>query len=481
MCLAPVRVINKRTHEIMYVPCGTCAECCEKIRNSWSKRISDTIKASCMPLSNHYGEMYAWFLTLTYDNEHLPLQTEESIIDDGLGEIRTPYTTRVYKDFSKFDALEAWKNDEDYESGFVTESRERIRYKSVSPDGIHGFLERKPLTDFFKRLRKIMDKYYHVKLQYFACGEYGGDEWDDKRKTHGTTRPHYHVLIWLNSKDEVNEELKGYYIKYDKRAFFHRIVPPLNVTTFRSIALKCWGQCKNKAFTCEPVRNIDATTRYCTKYILKANESKKQRFGYCVQRCPMFRTYSLNIGLEGAMKYLNLLIDEYRDGIVSLPTYRKFVIKNGVGEYVNLALPPYYFRKALKTLGYKFDDREYIENDYLQTELHELRMRVRELWQHTISSLPEPTLEEQIEKRSKAIQNYKLTIYDDYFDDVSCGTSRPPYNKHIPEGSLDDFAMDNPYCMDSIIMASQNLDFVTSMCQKRYIDDDFEVDIEIPF
>lgn len=44
---------------------------------------------------------------------------------------------------------------------------------------------KKHLQDFFKRLRKNTG----VKLQYFACGEYG--------KKFG--RPHYHLLVWTDS------------------------------------------------------------------------------------------------------------------------------------------------------------------------------------------------------------------------------------------------------------------------------------------
>lgn len=52
------------------------------------------------------------------------------------------------------------------------------------PISVNGFmtLNKVDLQNFFKRLRK----HYTHKLKYYACGEYGSDNW----------RPHYHIILF---------------------------------------------------------------------------------------------------------------------------------------------------------------------------------------------------------------------------------------------------------------------------------------------
>lgn len=61
MCLTPAAVKSK-SGEYKSVPCGHCAECCNNLRESWFIRLREHKKA--------YKETS--FITLTYDDEHLP-------------------------------------------------------------------------------------------------------------------------------------------------------------------------------------------------------------------------------------------------------------------------------------------------------------------------------------------------------------------------------------------------------------------------
>lgn len=86
------------------IPCGQCIDCRLKKAKEWSIR--------CMCEAKYYSSNY--FITFTYDDEHLPL-------------VRTA-------------------------------------------DGDFPTLVKKDLTDLFKRMR-----YYGYKFRYFACGEYGSN------------------------------------------------------------------------------------------------------------------------------------------------------------------------------------------------------------------------------------------------------------------------------------------------------------------
>ncbi len=55
----------------------------------------------------------------------------------------------------------------------------------------HNSLNKKHLTAFFKKLRKLVPQ----KLRYYACGEYGKN---------GTRRPHYHAIIFGLKRTQEN-------------------------------------------------------------------------------------------------------------------------------------------------------------------------------------------------------------------------------------------------------------------------------------
>lgn len=61
ICVEPLSVKNPRTGEYISVPCGTCYACQSARRNAWAFRNL---------VEMHYSEC-AYFITLTYDDEHL--------------------------------------------------------------------------------------------------------------------------------------------------------------------------------------------------------------------------------------------------------------------------------------------------------------------------------------------------------------------------------------------------------------------------
>lgn len=122
-----------KNEDAQLLPCGHCTGCKMQNASSWANRME-------MELPYHEN---AWFLTLTYDNEHVPWSYNQGLgVNKKTGEIEIENLTLNYEDMQKF----------------------------------------------WKRLRRYIE--YHKmgigKLMYFQAGEYGG-------KTH---RPHYHAIVY---------------------------------------------------------------------------------------------------------------------------------------------------------------------------------------------------------------------------------------------------------------------------------------------
>lgn len=125
------------------VPCGKCEECCAARANNWGTR--------CELEGRYYQQNL--FITLTYDDEHLPIYNAT--------------TGEHYRGL---------KNPIDY----------ALRGKTYERPN----LCKKDLTLFMKRLNKEAVKKGYSETgkscRYFACGEYGERGF----------RPHYHVIIF---------------------------------------------------------------------------------------------------------------------------------------------------------------------------------------------------------------------------------------------------------------------------------------------
>jgi hypothetical protein len=139
-CLSPMSVprpSGKGALDRITIPCGKCMACLSKKRSQWSFRLTQELKAS-------YS---AYFVTLTYDNDHIPKNNSLCKSDCQL---------------------------------------------------------------FLKRLRHRVDTWYITneinkyelksKIRYFLVGEYGSN----------TARPHYHVILfnlplWALSKHMIED------------------------------------------------------------------------------------------------------------------------------------------------------------------------------------------------------------------------------------------------------------------------------------
>lgn len=127
---------GNKYRKIEAIPCGKCIECNLNYSRRW---------ATDLMLEKLYHEdNTCWFLTLTYNDEHLPINNH---INNDTGEVT----------------------------------------KAVS-------LNKKDLRDFWKRVRWFYRKNTKEKLVYLNVGEYG---------TGITSRPHYHAIVFGLPLDEI--------------------------------------------------------------------------------------------------------------------------------------------------------------------------------------------------------------------------------------------------------------------------------------
>lgn len=119
----PVSFSSPVVTDFVEIPCGRCIGCRLEYSRQWAERLM---------LENSLHDS-SFFVTLTYDNEHLP----ENYFGDPVTGFPIPNSTLVKRDIQLF----------------------------------------------FKRLRKAIEP---EKIRFYLCGEYG-----DK-----TFRPHYHAIIF---------------------------------------------------------------------------------------------------------------------------------------------------------------------------------------------------------------------------------------------------------------------------------------------
>lgn len=138
---------KKHEKECISIPCGKCIGCRLSYARQWADR--------CL-LELQYHE-HAWFVTLTYNDEHVP---RSMYGDPQTGEARPCLT-----------------------------------------------LDRRDVQLFLKRLRKAVEP---TKIRYFGCAEYGPTTW----------RPHYHLIIFGLPLDDLvlkRQDMDGKVSAYTSR------------------------------------------------------------------------------------------------------------------------------------------------------------------------------------------------------------------------------------------------------------------------
>lgn len=133
-------------NEELTIPCGQCVGCRLDYSRQWANR---------MMLELPYHES-AYFVTLTYDDEHVPLDIYLSVDDDGVDDDGVVFDDAIHKHLSL----------------------------TLRPSDLRGFL---------KRLRRQQEYHHNNSISYYAVGEYGSQ----------TARPHYHAIIYGVKLDDL--------------------------------------------------------------------------------------------------------------------------------------------------------------------------------------------------------------------------------------------------------------------------------------
>lgn len=215
-------ITNRYTGKRIPVDCGQCDYCIHKKAQKASMRVKTAGSAF----------EHCWFVTLTYDNEHIPLfncEVYHSEYDDVLSDsgVVYGYEKHAYVPVSKYCCTdpeqlrhifftqvqgtvpynrETGQYEEVRDSWFLSINAIRSfisKTQSATSYGIKGelsakygnnlipFLNYVDVQNYIKRLRRHLDKYTNEKISFYAVGEYGPVHF----------RPHFHLLLFFNSKE----------------------------------------------------------------------------------------------------------------------------------------------------------------------------------------------------------------------------------------------------------------------------------------
>lgn len=223
-------ITNRYNGARIAVDCGQCDYCIHKKAQKASMRVKTAGSAF----------EYSYFVTLTYDNEHVPLmacKVLHSDYDDAIGisgDIHFGHEYHKYIPVSEYQCDDSsmlrhiffeqvqgtvpfdrelkeyvpvkdnWFLSMDAIRSFIykTQSVDKTDYpasEQYGRDNLIPFLNYADVQNYIKRLRKYLYKQLgsYETLHFYAVGEYGPVHF----------RPHYHILLFTNSK-EVSKVLR---------------------------------------------------------------------------------------------------------------------------------------------------------------------------------------------------------------------------------------------------------------------------------
>lgn len=236
-CLEAFNAKNIYTKQrAIQVPCNKCWACQLRYSAEWATRI--------MLEAKKYENNY--FITLTYDNEHLP----------------------IWESIQCGDQL--WQNDGTWIEG------------SLDPEESKKFM--KDLRNYFQN-KKLPngEKLNHHGIKYYYCGEYGSG-----KKTGKGRRPHYHIIL-MNAPLDIQQ-------------FYDTSIDENFKAHWRSHELEAiWG--KGRIDVAELEWSCAAyVARYCTK---KLSFDTDKSIYYAQGKLEEFTRSSKGIGMDYFNEHMN--------------------------------------------------------------------------------------------------------------------------------------------------------------------------------
>lgn len=182
-CFKPVS-IRDCFGRVQMVGCGSCPACQELKRNSLSNRLA----------LEEYRSKYCSFVTLTYDEAHLPIVDVSRLFSAFDGEV---VDLQQNYDFNENFSTPTVVNTEELRNSVILYNKHRAFYKAnfsvnrnvTYEDNQVAVLVNRHLQLFIKRFRKYVSQNYNEKIRYYAIGEYGTQ----------SLRPHWHILFFYSS------------------------------------------------------------------------------------------------------------------------------------------------------------------------------------------------------------------------------------------------------------------------------------------
>lgn len=172
MCLTPITKRITDSHgkvKVVTFPCGHCVECVAKYQNDWKFRLYDEFKR--WP--------YAYFCTITYDNENIPTVSVDLENRDRERKFIAHFLSQHINEFKN---RYMYSNDNFYDYLFA----ERVDQSIDVP-----VCYKKDIQNYIKKIREqyFNDFGSRLNMKYFICSEYGPN----------TFRPHYHAIFYTDT------------------------------------------------------------------------------------------------------------------------------------------------------------------------------------------------------------------------------------------------------------------------------------------
>lgn len=255
-------------HQVKALPCGKCIGCRLDYSREWAVRCT-------LEMQDHPKDT-CWFLTLTYDDEHVPVS----------------YYPLLGLDFWRDQGIKIIGDRVVDKFGYEVDAS--LIDGIYSPLGRSLTLRPDDLRDFIKRLRRHQEYYYDSQIRFYACGEYGSR----------TARPHYHMIVY------------GLQLQ------------PFGYDAWKSV------KNGNTVYECKELENIwhhgnvivgacsYETCGYVARYMLKKKKGHYGAFYKQFNLVPEFTRMSLKPGI-GLNYYYDHMLDIYSNDEIFISTEKK--------------------------------------------------------------------------------------------------------------------------------------------------------------
>lgn len=181
MCKNNRLITNPYTGKKVLAPCRVCSDCLQTRANRNTQRIRNYAHFQSS------GQV-PYFITLTYDNEHIPYIHYPSLSEYSYTVYRGNTQPKIVKTYELYKKTDKPLDFTPYK--FAPSYLRNLSHHNYYNDAV-GILYYPDIQRFLKRFRsRLKYKGYDEKVKFFCAGEYGS-------KFH---RPHFHLLLYVSKK-----------------------------------------------------------------------------------------------------------------------------------------------------------------------------------------------------------------------------------------------------------------------------------------